>query len=104
MTPPCYFSFPCESTPEALSRNVEGLKVVGELLTPIVAVAQSYAKKAGLQIDWNNPTATFSKLAVVTQIPKEFDFRGSPWPVQFHYAGPFYDGKGRETIPFPWES
>jgi MGT family glycosyltransferase len=40
---------------------------------------------------------------VITQTPKEFDFQGIPWPPQFHYAGPFYDGEGRPSIPFPWE-
>jgi zeaxanthin glucosyltransferase len=27
----------------------------------------------------------------------------SHWPSQFHYSGPFHDGKGRENIDFPWE-
>jgi hypothetical protein len=55
----------------------------------------SYAEKIGLQINWNDPTATTSKLAVITQTPKEFDFPGTPWPAQFHYAGPFHDSEGR---------
>src|SRR5262249_31908558 len=46
---------------------------------------------------------TTSKLAVISQTPKEFDFPNPSWPVQFHYAGPFYDDGGREPIPFPWE-
>jgi zeaxanthin glucosyltransferase len=25
------------------------------------------------------------------------------WPKQFHYAGPFHDGKGRPDIEFPWD-
>jgi hypothetical protein len=28
----------------------------------------------GLKIDWENPEATISKLAWLTQTPKEFDF------------------------------
>jgi zeaxanthin glucosyltransferase len=69
----------------------------------ILAVAKSYAEKNGLQIDWNDPTATVSKLAVITQTPKEFDFSISNWPPQFHYAGLFHDDEGREQVPFPWE-
>ena len=40
---------------------------------------------------------------MITQTPKEFDFQGIPWPSQFHYAGPFHDGEGHASIPFPWE-
>jgi MGT family glycosyltransferase len=63
----------------------------------------SYAEKVGLEIDWSDPAATVSKLAVITQTPKEFDFPGIPWPAQFHYAGPFHDDQGREPVPFPWD-
>jgi MGT family glycosyltransferase len=79
------------------------LKRIGGYLAPILAVAKSYAEKNGLEIDWSSPAATISKLAVVTQTPKEFDFPISNWPPQFHYAGPFHDGEGREPISFPWE-
>jgi len=68
-----------------------------------VQVARSHAEKARLKIDWNDPAATVSKLAVITQTPKEFDFPGIPWPAQFHYAGPFHDDEGRGLVPFPWE-
>jgi zeaxanthin glucosyltransferase len=102
-TPSCLFSWPHETTPEAFARNAEGLKVAGEVLAPLAEVAKPYAEKAGLQIDWNDPTATTSKLAVITQTPREFDFPNPHWPAEFHYAGPFHDDEGRKTIPFPWE-
>ena len=69
-------------------------------MMPIVG---SYAERNGLKIDWSNPTATLSKLAVITQIPKEFDFPIAHLPAQFHYAGPFHDNEGRQPIPFPWD-
>jgi len=103
VTPPCFFSWPNETTPEALARNVKGVQDVGRLLAPLVEVAIRYAKKVGLEIDWQNPHATVSKLAVITQTPKEFDLPGSSWPSHFHYAGPFHDDRGREPVPFPWE-
>jgi MGT family glycosyltransferase len=102
-TPPCIVSWPHETTPEAVARNVEGLKVAGEILAPLAEVAKPYAEKAGLQIDWNDPTATTSKLAVITQTPVEFDFPNPHWPAEFHYAGPFHDDEGRSKVPFPWE-
>lgn len=102
-SPACFFSWPYETTPEALARNVEGLKKIGGFFAPVLAVAKSYAEKNGLQIDWNDPSATVSKLAAITQTPKEFDFPISNLPPQFHYAGPFHDDEGREQLSFPWE-
>ncbi|HEY4047924.1 MAG TPA: hypothetical protein VGM27_13765 [Acidobacteriaceae bacterium] len=77
-TPPCFFSWPHETAPEALTRNLEGVKAAGEFFAPVVPLAMSYAEKVGLKIDWNDPAATVSKLAVITQTPKEFDFPESP--------------------------
>jgi MGT family glycosyltransferase len=102
-TPACIFSLPYENTPEAFAKNIEGLKKIGGYFAQILAAARPYAEKAGLQIDWNNPSATNSKLAVITQTPKEFDFPGIPWPAHFHYAGPFHDDEGREPVVFPRE-
>ena len=45
----------------------------------------------------------FSDRPWITQCPREFDFESSHWPDQFHYAGPFHDGKGRLDFPFPWD-
>jgi MGT family glycosyltransferase len=102
-TPPCFFSWPHETTPEALTRNAEGVKTAFEIFAPVLPVAMEYAQKIGLSIDWNDPAAITSKLAVITQTPKEFDFPGIPWPAQFHYAGPLHDSEGRRRTPFPWE-
>ena len=102
-TPPGIFGWTHETTPEALARNVEGLKTDGEILSPMAEVAKPYAEKAGLQIDWNDPAATMSKLAVITQTPREFDYPNIDWPAAFHYAGPFHDDVGREKAPFPWD-
>jgi MGT family glycosyltransferase len=102
-TPPCFFSWPHDTGAAGLVRNAEGLKAVGALFVPIVAAAKPYADRMGLQIDWSNPASTLSKLAVSSQTPREFDFPGIPWPTQFHYAGPFHDDKGRQSVPFPWE-
>jgi zeaxanthin glucosyltransferase len=102
-TPAALFSWPHETTSEAIDRNVEGLKICGEILASVAAIAQRYAEKAGLHIDWNDPTATISKLATITQAPREFDFPNPNWPPTFHYAGPFHDDEGRQEIPFPWE-
>jgi len=102
-TPPCLFSSPLDGSPEGLGRNAENLGKLGTIFGPLAEVARAYAEKVGLKIDWNDPAATHSKLAVITQTPKEFDFPGIPWPTQFHYAGPFHDDEGRGPVVFPWE-
>ena len=102
-TPLALYSWPHETSPEALARNVEGLEIVPEIRRPILPIVQSYAKRNGLEIDWGNPAATVSKLAVITQTPKEFDFPIPNLPPQFHYAGAFHDNQGREPVPFPWD-
>jgi zeaxanthin glucosyltransferase len=102
-TPVALYSWPHETTPEALARNVEGLQIFREYREALMPIAQSYAERNGLEIDWSNPAATISKLAVITQTPKIFDFPIAHLPPQFHYAGPFHDDAGREPVSFPWE-
>ena len=102
-TPAALFGWPYDTSSQAIERNVEGLKLCGEILAPLAAIAKPYAERAGLHIDWNDPAATTSKLAAITQSPREFDFPNSNWPASFHYAGPFHDDEGRQKIPFPWE-
>jgi MGT family glycosyltransferase len=102
-TPLALYSWPYETGPEALARNAAGLQIVREFRETLLPIAQSYAERNGLEIDWSDPAATVSKLAVITQTPKEFDFPIPHLPPQFHYAGPFHDNEGREPIPFPWE-
>ena len=102
-TPLCFRTWPYETAPEALALNQETLKMLGELLAPVAAAAMPYTQKAGMHINWSDPYATMSKLLIVSQTPKAFDFPIDTWPAQFRYAGPFCDGDGREPIAFPWE-
>ena len=102
-TPPYFYDWPHETTPAALARNRKGVESFLEMLAPTIAVARAYAKRVGLDVDWDNPSATFSKLAWITQCPREFDFESSHWPPRFHHTGPFHDGAGRIEVDFPWE-
>jgi zeaxanthin glucosyltransferase len=102
-TPICFYDWPHETTPGALARNRKGVESFLEMLAPTIAVARAYAKRAGLDVDWDNPSATISKLAWISQTPRVFDFESSRWPPQFHYTGPFHDGAGRIVVDFPWE-
>jgi hypothetical protein len=102
-TPLALYSWPHETSPEALARNTRGLQILREIGKKAMPIVQSHAEHHGLRIDWSNPAATVSKLAVITQTPREFDFPIPNLPPQFHYAGPLHDNEGREPVPFPWK-
>ncbi len=101
--PLCLFDSPFDPSPAGLARNREQLKFAEPVFASRKAVGRAYAEKIGLEVDWTDPFATISKLAWLTQMPKEFDFRLSHWPPRFHYTGPFHDGAGRKNTDFPWD-
>ena len=103
LTPICFVDWPYQTGVDATARNMEGVRRARMLLEPVTAEAQAYARKVGLSVDWNNPHSTLSPLAWVTQCPREFDFGPAPDFPQFHYAGPFHDGRGRMDFDFPWQ-
>jgi zeaxanthin glucosyltransferase len=104
VTPPVYFDWPMDAAPEARVSNGRAIQEVGaSVFSPMLAVAAPQAEKLGLRIDWDDPTARASKLAVISQCPQQFDFPGIPRPSNFHYTGPFQEQKARERILFPWE-
>jgi MGT family glycosyltransferase len=102
-TPICFMDGPYQTGVDAMAKNIEGIRRARKLLEPFTAMAQSYASEVGLSVDWVNPHSTLSPLAWVTQCPREFDFGCSPDFPQFHYAGPFHDGRGRIDFDFPWQ-
>jgi zeaxanthin glucosyltransferase len=64
--------------------------------------ATEYAKQAGIELNSDSHN-TISKLAWITQMPKEFDFESSHWSSTLHQTGPFLDAAGRVKEDFPWE-
>ena len=46
-TPPCFFSWPHESTPAALARNMEGVKAAGEIFAPVVPFGYGLRRESG---------------------------------------------------------
>lgn len=102
-TPLCTYPWPHDITPESLARNQEGLRQFALISERYRSLGRNYAEQVGLDIDWADPFATISKLAWITQTPKDFDFPSTHWPAQFHHTGPFHDGQGRIESDFPWE-
>ena len=102
-TPFCLYGRPHQTTPEALARNREDIARFTQILNSANAGVKAYAKKIGLEIDWDDLSSTVSPLASISQVPRAFDYEGSHWPSQFHLTGPFHDGNGRQHLDFPWE-
>jgi zeaxanthin glucosyltransferase len=90
-----------QTTPEAIARNRKGVANFAKMLGN--DRVKAYARNAGFKIDWEDPGFTLSKIACLTQTPREFDSENSNWPSQFHHTGPFHDGKGRDEVNFPWQ-
>jgi zeaxanthin glucosyltransferase len=102
-TPFCLYGRPHQTTPEALARNREDVAKFAKILGNAGTGIKVYAEKAGLEIDWDDPSSTISPLASISQVPRAFDYESSHWPSQFHLTGPFHDGNGRARLDFPWE-
>ena len=85
-TPLCIYGDPHQTTPEAVARNRKGVARFAKMLGN--DGVKAYARSAGLEIDWEDPGFTLSKIAWLTQTPREFDFENSHWPSQFHHTGP----------------
>jgi zeaxanthin glucosyltransferase len=100
-TPAGIFGWPHETTPEALTRNLEAITQAVRFCYN--EGTKSYAKELGFKTDLDHPSWVFSELAYISQLPKEFDFEHPLLPPQFHYTGPFHDGRGRPDVDFPWD-
>ena len=102
-TPLFAFDWPHETTPETFARNKDAVRSFLQLLERNRSIGRAYAEEVGLDFDCNDPLAGISRLAWLTQTPKEFDFPSSHLPPQFHHTGPFHDGSGRNDPDFPWD-
>jgi zeaxanthin glucosyltransferase len=102
-TPLCIYPWPHETTPEAFERNRDGVEKLAQIDKHRIEVVRAYARRVGVEVDWNDPFATVSRLAWMVQMPEGFDFKDAAWPKAFHYTGPWHDGSGRIDTNFPWD-
>jgi MGT family glycosyltransferase len=85
----------------ARMRNRLGYLASDGLIAPIQKVLNSYRKGWGLPA-LRSPDDSFSRLAQLCQMPREFDFPRERLPLGFHYLGPFV-GRVVDEVPFPFE-
>src|SRR5246500_3699571 len=60
-TPICFYDWLHQTSASALARNREGVAKFTKILENANAGIRAYAKSAGLDVDWDNPSATISK-------------------------------------------
>jgi len=82
-------------------RNRLGYAIADRQTRPIVEAV------AGFRTRWKlsaltSPDDSFSKLAQICQMPKEFDFPRKSLPSCFQYVGPLRRAAPK-PVPFPWE-
>lgn len=100
VAPPPFSPWPYRTSRWAQLRNAIGYAVSDWLTNPIAQVVGDHRKRWKLR-PLDTPDDSFSRLAQICQMPREFDFPRLTLPDHFHYVGPL-----RRTLPrpieFPW--
>lgn len=83
-------------------RNRAGNYLIHRIAQPVVQVIDEYRQQ------WNLPPNSrirdpFSKLAILSQQPAEFEFPRRDLPQWFHFTGPYHNSTGRQSVDFPFE-
>jgi zeaxanthin glucosyltransferase len=82
-------------------RNAAGYAVSDRFIAPIQKALNNYREKWNLPV-LKTPDDSFSRIAQLAQMPREFDFPRDCPPKDFHYLGPWFD-EHSARIPFPYE-
>jgi MGT family glycosyltransferase len=82
-------------------RNVIGYAASDRLTRPVTDAVTHFRAKWGLPI-YRSTDESFSKLAQLCQMPREFDFPRVGLPSTFHYVGPLR-GSPPTPVSFPWD-
>lgn len=82
-------------------RNRLGYAASGWMLRPLARTVARYREQWELP-RMGSAEESFSRLAQIAQVPREFDFPRERSPENFHYVGPLRRPQPG-TVPFPWE-
>ena len=85
----------------ARMRNRLGYAVSDRILAPVQGVLADYRRRWKLPAHKGSEDS-YSRLAQISQQPREFDFPRKRLPSCFHYVGPLRSPE-RHTVEFPWE-
>ena len=101
IAPPPFSPWTYHASWWASARNALGYTVSDWLTRPIARVVADYRARWTLP-PHSSPDDSFSTLAQICQMPREFDFPRRALPDHFHYVGPLRRTRARET-EFPWD-
>jgi MGT family glycosyltransferase len=82
-------------------RNGVGYTVSDWMTRPVARVVAEYRHRWRLP-RLESPEDSFSRLAQICQMPRQFDFPRTNLPPTFHYVGPLRRRRARQ-IEFPWD-
>jgi len=82
-------------------RNRIGFTLLNRLTKPMYQAIDEYRQQMHLSPYSRN--TNYSKLAIVSQQPAEFEFPRSELPQWFHFTGPYSDSTARKPVDFPFE-
>ena len=101
VAPPAFSPWRYRRSSLAAVRNSIGYAVSDWLTHPITRVVAEYRARWKLA-PLASPDDSFSTLAQISQMPREFDFPRVALPPHFHYVGPLRRA-APHAIEFPWE-
>jgi zeaxanthin glucosyltransferase len=101
IVPPPFTSWEYQDVWWAKVRNRVGYAASDWLTRPIAQAVAGYRRQWKLPA-LRSPDDSFSRLAQISQMPKEFDFPRTSLPSCFHYVGPLRRPMPA-PVPFPWE-
>ncbi len=99
--PPFFTSWSYGTDPWRQIRNRAGYALVQRLMHPVVTNIEQYRQDWHLSLSRDRSTY-HSRLAIIAQIPREFDFPHRFLPSYFYYTGTFRTSTPSH-IPFPYE-
>jgi zeaxanthin glucosyltransferase len=100
--PPTFTNGSYDSSRWPYIRNRIGYAVSDYLVKPARQVISAYRKQYNLPL-YAHPNESFSKLAQLSQLPKELDFPRKALPDCFHYTGPYRELSNSISISFPFK-
>jgi zeaxanthin glucosyltransferase len=99
--PPPFSPWSYRESVWARMRNRLGYAVSDRILAPVRAVLADYRRRWKLPAHKGSEDS-YSRLAQISQQPREFDFPRKLLPSCFHYVGPLRSPE-RHKVEFPWE-
>jgi MGT family glycosyltransferase len=99
--PPPFTPWRYRDTAWGRARNRAGYAISNAVTRPISRVVAEFRHRWRLPT-LRRPDDSFSKLAQICQMPREFDFPRRELPETFHYVGPLRRPQAN-GVPFPWE-